>query len=240
MRDVVAMDVRRDTVDPEGEPGSTGELPRLRRIIGFGDAIEVSTQDIIEDAPGVEAVAALCAGVIVNSAEMGRISTLFAAGAEMVFIGEAALLDSSIIDRLVSDYGGERVGIYAPLRRQTVTWSFETVSNADFKTVTPSFCEPAWEVLRADGAGTGTLASWWLKAMREIGASCFLVRADIQDDTDLNLCASLVEDLGEALWIGPLTDISPPIAEWIEHGHARQLALPEEVIASGHLSSSEG
>jgi len=203
----------------------------IRRWLAFEDGKDVEPDDFVFDAPGIEAVAALCAGVILASGDEQRVATLLAAGADCVFIGEAALQDSSVIDRLVAAHGADRIGIYAPLARQSVSWSFETVSNADFKTVTPSHCEPAWEVLRANGAGTGTLAPWWLKAMRELGASRFLVRADIHDDTDLNLCAGLVEDLGDTLWIGPLAAPSPHLADWVDYGQCRQLVLPEAAYA---------
>lgn len=203
----------------------------LRRWLAFEDANEVNANDLVYDEPGVEAVAALCAGVILSDGDEQRAATLIAAGADCVFVGEAALQDSTVVERLVAKHGKERIGIYAPLQRQTVSWSFETVSNADFKTVTPSHCEPAWEVLRADGSGTGTLAAWWLKAMRELGASHFLVRVDIHDDTDLNLCAGLVEDLGDALWIGPLLKPAPQLADWVDFGQCRQLALPAAIYA---------
>ena len=130
------------------------------------------------------------------------------------------------VDRLVTAHGADRIGIYAPLRRQTVSWSFETVSNADFKTVTPSHCEPAWEVIRADGTGTGALAMWWLKAMRGLGASRFLVRVDIHDDTDLNLCAELVEQSGACLWLTPLANPEADLLPWIQFGQARNLVIP--------------
>ncbi|MCF8177436.1 MAG: hypothetical protein K9J74_02920 [Sulfuritalea sp.] len=202
---------------------------RLRRWLVIADDMEVNADDLVFDGPGIEAVAALCAGVVLPSGDEQRTTTLLAAGADCVFVGETALLDSTAIDRLVAAYGSECIGIYAPLRRQSVSWSFETVSNADFKTVTPSHCEPAWEVIKADGSSTGTLAQWWLAAMRDLGASRFLVRVDIHDHTDLNLCAGLVEELGTALWIGPLLDPEPRLADWADFGQCRQIVLPEAV-----------
>lgn len=214
------------------EPAAAQEsAPAVRRWLAWDDSADPGADDFVCDGPGAEAVAALCAGVILADGDERRAATLLAAGADCVFVGEAALLDSTVVDRLVAAHGAERIGIYAPLARQFVSWSFETVSNADFKTVTPSHCEPAWEVLRADGSGTGTLAHWWLKAMRELGASRFLVRVDIRDDTDLNLCAGLVEDLGDGLWIGPLQDPAPQLADWVNYGQCRQLALPAATYA---------
>lgn len=203
----------------------------LRRWVAYGGDCELAEDDFIFDAPGVEAIASLCAGVILASGDEQRATTLLASGAPCVFVGEAALDDSTVIDRLVAAHGSERIGIYAPVRRQSVSWSFETVSNADFKTITPSHCEPAWEVIKADGGGTGTLASWWLGALRELGASRFLVRVDICDDSDLNLCAGLVEQLGAALWIGPLLEAAPRLADWVDYGQCRQLVLPAPLHA---------
>lgn len=201
----------------------------IRRLSRFEADTGIADDQFLFDVEGVEAVASLCAGIVLPAGDEIRAATLLAAGAPRIFIGEAALLDSTVVDRLVAAHGGERIGIYAPARRQTVSWSFETVSNADFKTVTPSHCQPDWEVLRADGSGTGTLVAWWLKTMGELGAGAFLVRADINDDTDLNICAGLVEDLGESLWIGPLADTAPKLAEWVEFGQCRRLALPDEL-----------
>jgi hypothetical protein len=210
-------------------PGGTALA--IRRWLAFEDGTDTESDDFVFDAPGIEAVAALCAGVVLANGDEQRAATLIAAGADCVFIGEAALQDSGVIDRLVKAHGADRIGIYAPLGRQSVSWSFETVSNADFKTVAPSHCEPAWEVLRADGAGSGALAIWWLKAMRGLGASRFLARVDIHDDTDLNLCAGLIEELGSALWIGPLLDAAPRLADWIDYGQCRQLVLPSAAYA---------
>lgn len=203
----------------------------VRRWLIFEDSAELDADDLVFDSPGVEAVAALCAGIVMPAGDEQRASTLIAAGADCVFIGDAALRDSTVIDRLVAAHGAEHIGIYAPLRRQSISWSFETVSNADFKTVTPSHCEPAWEVLRADGTGSGTLAGWWLMAMRELGASRFLARVDIGDDTDLNLCAGLVEEFGDALLMGPLLEPAPRLADWVEFGQCRQIVLPEPIYS---------
>lgn len=213
----------------------------LRCWLPFDGGCEIGEDDFVLDGAGVETIASLSAGVILVDGDEGRATTLLAAGAPCVFVGEAALADSTVIDRLTAAHGTDRVGIYAPLRRQSISWAFETVSNADFKTVTPSHCEPAWEVLRADGTGTSTLASWWLAAMRDAGASRFLVRVDIADDTDLNLCAGLVEELGDALWIGPLADLAPRLAEWVDYGQCRQIVLADAVYAqAGSLLDPAG
>lgn len=178
------------------------------------------------DGPGADACAASCAGIVLAAGSEARAESLLAAGAQQVLLGQAALLDGGCIARLVEKYGRERIGLTVPVRHLAVAWSFETVSNADFKVVTPSVCEPTWEVLRADGSGTGTHAEWWIGQMVERGAQTVLLRADIDNDADLNLCAGLVEKLGQRLWVAPRTDCTPPLADWITFGQVRQLALP--------------
>jgi hypothetical protein len=206
----------------------------IRHLRSFApdDAASVGPDDFVFDAPGVEAIADACAGIVLADGDEQRAATLLNIGAPRVFLGEAALRDSSIIQRLVASFGSERVGVYAPAQRQSVSWSFETVSNADFRTVTPSHCEPAWEVLLADGTPTGTLVAWWLGALRDLGASRFLVSVAVNDDTDLNLCADLVERFGDALWLTPEANSEVPLADWVQYGQARQLALADGMTAA--------
>ncbi len=213
--------------DPSEKPALA-----MRRIVSCDSplAASIGPEDFVLDASGVDAVFADCAGIILVDGDESRADSLLAAGARRVFLGQAALLDSTVVDRLVARYGGERIGIYAPVRRQAVSWAFETVSNADFKVVSPSFCEPGWEVLKADGTPTGTLAGWWLGALRDQGVRHFLVAVDICDDTDLNICAGMVEDFGECLWLAPLHDPAPPWADWVAFGRCRQLAFPAEML----------
>lgn len=204
----------------------------LRQLLRFATetALEIGPDDYVFDAPGVEAVAAECAAIVLDTGDAARAGTLLAAGATCVLLGELALTDSAAVGRLAQAHPGQ-VGIYAPVKRQAVNWSFETVSNADFKTVTPSYCEPAWEVLKSDGMPTGTLAGWWLKAMRNLGASHFLLAADVGDDTDLNILAGLVEDFGNTLWVGPRVAAAVALTDWVCFGHCQQLALPSTLYA---------
>jgi len=181
------------------------------------------------DGPTVDACAESCAAIILPDGDEARAEALLTAGARQVLIGEAALLDSGIIERLVTKFGKDRIGLTVAVRNLAVDWAFETVSNADFKVVTPSLCEPTWEVLRADGSGTGTHAEWWIGQMVERGAQTVLLHADIENDIDLNLCASLVEKLGEQLWVAPRSNCAPPLADWIAFGQVRQLALPADL-----------
>lgn len=204
-----------------------------RRLYDYDETGEPAEADFLFDAPGVEALASFCAGIVLASGDETRAMTLLAAGAPIVFVGEAALRDAEVIGRLVARHGSERIGVYAPARRMPVSWAFETVSNADFKTVAPSACEPAWEVLTAAGEATGTLLRWWLAALRDLGATQFLVSADIADDSDLNICAGLNECFAGQLWIAPRSEApSVPLDDWIVWGRCRQLALPPDLAAA--------
>lgn len=164
--------------------------------------------------------------MILRHGDEARAAALLEAGAPQVLLGEAVLSDADLPLRLAARFGPDRVGLFAPARRMAVSWSFDTVSNADFRVVTPSLCEPGWEILRADGSATAIRVDWWLGEMKKCGISTALVRVDILDDTDLNLCAGLVEDLGEGLWIAPGAQVEPALAEWVRYGKATRIALP--------------
>ena len=158
------------------------------------------------------------------------IRAILDAGAQLVFIGEDALLDGTLVERLASEYGSGRIGLHVPVRRMLVNWSMDCDSNADFRVMTPSVCEPCWEILRADGSRSGTHAGWWLGEMFRLGASQALIQVDMADDTDLNILAGLTERWGDRLWLAPLTDPAPDFSAWVELGGARQLAASEAVI----------
>lgn len=177
--------------------------------------------------------AAAVQAIVLPTQDEPRARALLEMGAPRVYLGEAALVDSELVARLVAHYGSDRIGVYAPCRRMEVSWSLETKSNADFKVVTPSICEPTWEILLADGSGTGTHASWWIGAMLELGAGSVLVRVDIADDSDLNICAGLGEAHGDRLWLAPLTQAHHRFEDWVRWGKATQLAV-DRVSFAGH------
>ena len=174
------------------------------------------------------------AQVVLQGESEGMATALLNAGARKIFLGEVALYDSTVVSRLVQIFGSERIGLHVPVQRQSVSWSFETESNEDFNVVTPSHCEPVWEVLKSNGESSGVRAASWITAMLHHGVSTVLVRADIADDIDLNLCAGLVESVGDRLWVAPLTDVAPPVADWINFGQVTQLALPTALYHRRH------
>ncbi len=165
--------------------------------------------------------------VVLRAAGRERARELMARGAARVLLGEAALLDSSLIETLSKELGAEKVGVWVPARRLEVNWALDITSNADFRCVTPSCAKPAWEVLKSDGSRSGTEAGWWLGQMLERGASLALLGVDIADDTGLNLCAELVEQFGTRLWLTPLEDLDADLLPWVLYGQARNLAIPD-------------
>ena len=176
----------------------------------------------------------LNAQVVLAGEPLSTAVALLRAGARKVLLGEAALLDGNAVKQLVSAFGHERVGLHVPVQRQAVHWSIETESNEDFSVVTPSICEPVWEVLKANGESSGVRAVAWVTSLIEQGASTVLLRADINDDTDLNLCAGMVEAAGETLWVASLANSIPVFADWVEFGQVRRLALPFAQYSNRH------
>lgn len=224
----------------------------VRSVVPAGGACDDVGDAYLFDAPsdGRHATlnaraAADAAGIVLPFQGVDRAAELLAAGVRRVLLGEAALTDGKQVAALVARFGAGRVGVHVPARRFEVSWSFETASNADFKVLAPSLPAPAWEVLRADGARTGTHALWWIGEMLKLGAAEVLLRVDIADDADLNLCAECVERFRERLWIGPLTNQVMAFGDWVRYGHARQLALPpalyaRERAASARRSTADG
>jgi len=174
------------------------------------------------------------AGIVLERGSESRARELLGAGAARVYLGEAAFRDSAVLERLAAEFGPERLGAYAAARRMPVSWTLESVSNADFRYLTPSRCDPCWEVLSAAGEGTGAEVGWWLGEMSGLGAGSLLLRADLADDTDLDILARLVERLGDRLWFGPLEDARPALSDWIEHAGVRRLALPHALLGRVH------
>jgi hypothetical protein len=168
-------------------------------------------------------------GIVMPDGGKDRIRAILNAGAPRVFIGEDALLDGALVEKLAAEFGSGRIGLYVPVRRMQVSWSMDIDSNADFRVMTPSVCEPCWEILRADGSGSGTHAAWWIGEMFGLGASDALIRVDIGDDADLNILAGLTERWGSRLWLAPLDEANPDLEAWVRLGGAARLAVPDAI-----------
>lgn len=177
----------------------------------------------------------LGAQVVLQGEPESTAVALLNAGAAKVFLGEVALFDSTVVSRLARAFGSQRLGLHVPVQRQSVSWSFETESNEDFNVVTPSLCEPVWEVLKTNGESSGVRALNWVDAMLQHGVGSVLLRADLSDDADLNLCAGMVELVAERLWVAPLTDTAPVLADWISFGQVSRLALPTTLYHRRHV-----
>lgn len=165
--------------------------------------------------------------VVLRGGGLERARELLARGAECVLAGQAALLDSNLVEVMSREFGAESVGVWVPAKLMEVSWALDIHSNADFRCITPSYAKPAWEVLKSDGSRSGTDAGWWLGQMLERGASLALLGADIADDTELNLCAELVEQFGSRLWLTPLANPEADLLPWIQFGQVRNLVVPD-------------
>jgi hypothetical protein len=170
-------------------------------------------------------------GVVLQSGSEERARSLLQRGAARVLIGDAALADRTLIARLAGEFGGARVGLFVRARRRPNRWSFDTTSNADFKIVAPSVCEPVWDVLRADGSASGFGAGRWIDAMAACGAATALVQVDIDDDADLNIAAGVVERLGEHACFTPATQATPALYDWMRYAGVRSIALAPRLYA---------
>ncbi|WP_420475168.1 hypothetical protein [Noviherbaspirillum sp. ST9] len=168
------------------------------------------------------------ASIILRTDGLARARMLLQAGAKQVLIGEAALLDSTLIATLASEFGKDRVGVWVPAQRIARNWTLDNhACNADFCCITPSGGAPAWEILRSDGSGSGTDVQWWTAQMVERGAATVLVAADMHDDDDLNICAGMAECLGGAFWMTSLKSPTIEMEDWVRYGQARNMAVRE-------------
>ncbi|MBI5891560.1 MAG: hypothetical protein HZB47_12975 [Nitrosomonadales bacterium] len=179
----------------------------------------------VEDRAGLpESLAQL--NVAMGAGGEARAVELLARGAERVLLGELALTDSAAVERLVAQYGGERVGVWVRSAPTAVSWSLAAEApNAGFKCMMPSTGVAGWDVLLNDGTPTETDAEWWIARMLERGVSLVLVSIDLQD-ADMNICATLVLNHGDKLWFSPRLDPDADLEPWVRWGQARQLVLP--------------
>lgn len=166
--------------------------------------------------------------VVLPAAGLTQARARLAAGAQQVLMADAARQDPALMRAALDEFGIERVGAWIPTRRMPVSWALDTQSNGDFKCMAPSNPQARWEVLSSDLQGTGLDAAVWLEQLARMGVGTVLVSASMQDDRDLDLCAGLVEDFGERLWLSPLKTSKVALSDWVEFGHAHRLVLPDD------------
>lgn len=156
-------------------------------------------------------------------------------GAERILFTDAAVKDTTLVHRMVTELGEGKVGVWLPLKRKGVSWVLDKTSNADFSCMTPSCGKPSWEVLLTDGKRTGIDADWWSRQMLQQGATCILISADYTDTHDHNIAAELVEKHGEPLWFSPLsqTGVEWKVEGWQQYANARQIVMLPPVGEAG-------
>lgn len=164
--------------------------------------------------------------VVSPQADAQRIDELVVAGAEQVLLGESALQDGTLVTEAIARHGGERIGVWLPVRRAVVSWGFDTTSNADFSVVAVTNPVPRWVVLRADRSPTDVDALWWAGQMVAAGCASVLVSVAEPEDDDLLACAEMAEIAGERLWLDAGADDVEELRFWARYGQARQLVLP--------------
>lgn len=166
--------------------------------------------------------------VVTPKADRARIEALLSGGACQVLIGEAALLDSNLLIDAVQQFGGDRIGVWLPVRRATTHWNLDRESNADFSFVSISSPLPRWMVLRNDGSLTDVDALWWAGEMLKAGCSSVMVSVDDPQDDDLLACAEMSEIAADHFWLDTRTDDVEELRFWVKYGHAQQLVVPSE------------
>lgn len=189
------------------------------------EGLPVGDMCFVEDGPGLpESLSRL--SVAMGTGSEARVDELLARGAERVLLGNLALNDSSAVERLVAQYGGERIGLWVRSARAVSSWTLDAETpSGGFKCMLPSMGVAGWDVLKNDGTSTGTDAEWWIGQMLERGVSLVLVSNDLQDE-DMNVCATLVLNHGDKLWFTTRLDPHADLEPWVRWGQVRQMVLP--------------
>ncbi len=187
--------------------------------------LPVAGECFVEDAADLpESLAQL--NVAMGAGSEARAGELLARGAARVLLGELALLDSTAVERLLAEYGGERIGIWVRAARSSISWTLDAEApNAGFKCMMPSMGVAGWDVLKNDGTPTGTDAEWWIGQMIERGVSLVLISNDLQNE-DMNICATLVLNHGDKLWFSTRLYSDADLEPWVRWGQVRQMVLP--------------
>jgi Histidine biosynthesis protein len=189
------------------------------------EELPVGGECFVEDGPDLpESLAQLNVSMGVGSE--ARAVELLARGAARVLLGELALIDNEAVERLVAEYGGERIGIWVRSTRSVSSWTLDAEApSAGFKCMLPSMGVAGWDVLMCDGTSTGIDAEWWVGQMIERGVSLVLVSNDLQDE-DMNICATLVLNHGDKLWFSTRLNPDVDLELWVRWGQVRQIVLP--------------
>lgn len=168
--------------------------------------------------------------VIVDEAAGDAAAELLARGASMAFVAGAPARMGECVPRLAAQVGAPRVGVLVEAAPMEVRWCLECESNADFKTMAPSMPESCWEVMAPEGIRTGIRVDHWLRTIFAKGATAALVQADLSEarDSDLNVCAGLVEEFGARLWLAPSGSAPCDLQPWMQLGRARRFVLAPE------------
>jgi hypothetical protein len=166
--------------------------------------------------------------VVTPKADRTRIEALLAAGVCQVLIGEVALFDNNLVSDVVKQYGGERIGIWLPVRRASANWSLDRESNADFSFISISTPLARWMALRNDGCLTDVDALWWAGEMLKAGCSSVMVSVDDPQDDDLLACAEMSEIAADHFWLDTGSADVEELRFWVKYGHVQQLIVPAE------------
>ena len=170
-----------------------------------------------------------CEGLAVI-VEAAAAAELLGRGASIVFVADTPDRVDECVARLSAQAGAFRVGVLVEAAPMEVRWRLECESNADFKTMAPSMPEPCWEVMSPGGLRTGLRADHWLRTLFARGATAAVVEADLSEarDADLNVCACLVEEFGDRLWLAPSGPDPCDLQPWMRFGQARRFVLAPE------------
>ncbi|AXS84106.1 hypothetical protein [Marinobacter sp. Arc7-DN-1] len=176
--------------------------------------------------------------VVSVTGDLSRVDMLLGAGAQEVLLGEAALRDNTLMREAIARHGGERIGLWLPVRRAVASWGFDTVSNADFSTLAITNPIPRWMIRLADGTLSDVDACWWAGKMIRAGCGKVLVSVVEPEDDDLSACAEMAECAGEHFWLDTGSADAEDLRFWARYGKARQMVLPagsNAVAASTNL-----
>ena len=190
----------------------------------------------VRQSPMPSAARGVC--VVIDEASIGHAQALLRAGAPMAFIAATSTTSLEHVARLAGDAGSQHVGVFIDAAPMEVRWHLDSESNADFRTLVPSMPEACWELLDARADRTGIRVDACLRRAFERGATAAIVRVELGEprDSDLNVCAGLVERFGQRIWIAPRDATPCSLEPWIRYAGASRFVLPPEWHAAAVLA----